>query len=461
MAGIVQGLFGGGSTASPAPSAGDADFADFAGAPDPSPASVSPASAASPFDAPPGDPTGAAAGPAVPYTKWYRVWERTKPSDFYQEMFVMPFILMLALVHVWGARKNRRKAREWMAAHGPVLEAEFARVGYGGDRKMPSAESVEGAGLLQASDDPALDIPVELLKEKGPNEFTTYATGRQNVAFVDVKLTLAKRYNPFMRYMEAAMGFIFESLPVVVERMEATAYAFDGREAKLVPTPPGSEDAAERRKGLPSSALDGFVWAVVHKDLMKQLRDDRYDLSLTSTKDHPKLPAWASVMTEGGEITDAMLTPELISAIESAGEALEAYIISDQPLDKPQKLDDLIPRKRISLSLKLPSSPSDYAATLPLFRHLLRAADHLVGAGRFRPEALRRARATREDEARKIRRAGEDERAEERKLKADRDKKERRDAALKNMGADEQRKYLEKEREKEMRKSQKRKTVKG
>lgn len=127
----------------------------------------------------------------------------------------------------------------------------------------------------------------------------------------------------------------------------------------------------------------------------------------------------------------------------------------------PKRLDETVPKKRISLSLRLPSSSSEYASTLPLFQYFLRMPDHLVSVRHFRPEAMRRVRQTREEEIRKIRRVDEEEKAEERKLKGDKEKKEKREALLKSMSAEEQRKYLEKEREKDMRRSQKRKTMKA
>lgn len=303
------------------------DFADFAGAPDPSPASISPVTAAhiSPTPAPFGG------RPGVPYTKWYRVWERTSAADFKQEAFILPFIVLIVLVHLWGTRTNRRKAKAWMRAHAPVLQQEFAVVGFGG-RRAPGADDVQASGLAKALSSDELVIPETLMKEKAGNEFVTYATGRQNVAFVDVKLSLLKRYNPLSQYSEMVLGFFFDSLNAPVERMEATSYCFDGKESQLVPSMGGAET-----KSTPNSTFDGFVWAIVHKNSMRRLRDDRYDISLTSTKDNPKLPAWATVMSEAAEITDALLTPELISAVEKAGEALEALIVTDQPLEQPKK----------------------------------------------------------------------------------------------------------------------------
>lgn len=214
-----------------------------------------------------------------------------------------------------------------------MLQAEFAQIGY--IRPQASADDVASMGLAQATEKAKADAitPENMLREKKADEYMTYATGRLNVAFVDFKLTLAKRYNPLVRFGEIALGLFFESMPAPEERMEATAYLFDGREAKIAP----GFGKGEESKGVPKSTYDGFVWAVVHKDLMKRVREDRYDLSLTTTKDHPKLPIWTTVMSESAEITDSLLTPELVKAITEAGDKFEALVISDQPMEQPTK----------------------------------------------------------------------------------------------------------------------------
>lgn len=378
---------------------------------------------------------------AVPYTKWYRVWERTSLSDFKLEMNVIPFLLVVILVHMWGSRKNRRKAKAWARAHGPLLAQEYAQVGYVRPNNAdPLAEEKE------------VD-PDMILREKKTDEYHSYATGRQNVAFVDFKLTLLKRYNPLARFGELAISLFVESMPAPTERLEATAYAFDGAETKIVPKFIRGDDGIAKK--VPNSTYDGFVFGIVHKDLMKRLREDRYDLSLTSTKDHAKLPVWTTVMSESAEITEKMLTPELIKAVHDAGDLFEALIVTDQPMDHPRKLDDTTPRKRINYSIKL---ASDYTPTLPLFNYFLRLPDFLAQHAHFRPEALRRIKQTRDEQIARIRRAEEEEKAEERKLESDRVKKELRDQKLKSMSAEQQTKYLAKEREKEMRKGQKKVT---
>ncbi|KAK4989321.1 hypothetical protein LTR50_003313 [Elasticomyces elasticus] len=455
MADFIKGLFGAAtsSVSSALPSA-DADFADFASVPDPSPAPLSASltsTASASASSKPLFSWGAPPNPdaylgARKYTKWYRIWERTTLADFYIELFVLPLILIVLLVHTYGTRTNKRKAQQWASTHAPVLQHEFAVVGFGG-RKAPKVDDVSSQGLLKATQSESLIVPEELLKEKSKNEYITYATGRQNVAFVDIKLTLLRRYNPIALFGDAALAFFLDSMPAPVERMEATAYSFDGKESEMVKSAKAG-----------NSTYDGFVWAIVHKDSMATLRNDRYDLSLTSTKDHPKLPIWATVMSESAEVTEAMLTPELLKAVEECGEDLEALVVSDQPMEQPKKLDETIPRKRISLSYRLTSRT---LTSTSIFAYFLRLPDFLVSTAHFRPEVMRRIRQTREDEIRKIKKVDDEEKAEGRRVMSDKAKKEKRDGLLKGMGAEEQRKFLDKEREKDTRRSQKRRTTKA
>ena len=246
-------------------------------------------------------------------------------------------MIIIIGLHIWGRRVNKRKAKGWIKAHAPVLEKEYALVGFGG-RKEPSVDDVQSSGLAKSVTSDDLSIPEELFKEKTAQEFVTYATGRQNVAFTDFKVTLFKRYNPATLLVEFILSFLFDSIRTPVERMDATTYVFDGREKDLVPARSQQQmEAIEAQAKSKSSVYDQFVFAVVHKDLMRTLREDRYDISLTGTKDHASLPAWATTMSESAAITDQLLTPELTKAVEKAGDDFEYLLITDQPIDKPAK----------------------------------------------------------------------------------------------------------------------------
>ena len=384
----------------------------------------------------------------MPYTKWYRVWERTQPSDFYTEAVLVPFLLVAVLVHVWGTRSNKSRAKKWMAVHAPILESEFALVGYSGQPKVVDGSQSEG--LLQTSAKLSGDnLPDDLLKTKTAWEFQSYASGRQNVAFADMKITVLKRYNPLVLAMEYAATMFFDSIKPPAEKAETIIYSFDGNEKNFVP----SALLAEKPKSSGTSNYDGFVFAIVNKMNMRKLRDERYDVSLTTTKEHPKLPVWCTVMSESAEVTETMLTQNLISAVGQAGQDhFEYLIITDQPQDKPTTLDETVPKKRLHLSTKLGS----YESTLPLFQAFLRLPDHLAQSAHFRPEVLRKINATRQGEIKKLQRVSEAEAEEERKTATEKLKKEERERKLKGLSAEEQRKYLEKEKNKEQKRAEKR-----
>jgi Protein of unknown function (DUF1682) len=270
----------------------------------------------------------------VPYTKWYNVHERYSLSDFKQEGVILVFLVIIVIVHLIGTSTNRKKAKTWINAHAPILQREFALVGFGG--RVPLTEEIENEdeNLAKSLANESLQLPEDILKEKSPQEYSTYATGRQNVAFLDFNLTLLKRYSPLTLIAEFGLSLFFDSMTAPAERMEAIMYPFDGKETLTVPgQAPGAQELRKDSK----SSYDGFVWAIVNKDTMKQLRNDRYDVSITSTKDNTKLPIWATVMSESAEVTDALLTPELVKAIEEAGDLLEHLIITDQPIDQPTK----------------------------------------------------------------------------------------------------------------------------
>jgi hypothetical protein len=304
-----------------------ADFAAYTEAPDPSPLPD--------FTAVAGGATlsgnNVPAATARPYTKWYNVHERYSPSDFYVEGLILAAIFVLVGTHLVGASLNRSKARKWARAHAAPLAQEFALVGFNGVPAVAIGKQGEELTLALADSNAAQGDAI--LWEKSLFEFASYATGRANVAFLDVRLTLIKRFNPLMSLIEAGLGLFFEGYAAPADTADLVLYPFDGREAALVPQIPGTTELKGKDN---KSAFDGFVWAVVNKEAMKKVRDDRYDVSITFTKDNNKLPAWATVMTESAEITELLLTPDLVKAVESAGELFDYLIVSDQPMDKPK-----------------------------------------------------------------------------------------------------------------------------
>ncbi|KAF3355010.1 Nitrate reductase [NADPH] [Verticillium dahliae VDG1] len=417
MANVLNSFFGGGKAADKAVPAADSDFADFAEAPNPVPTDTV-------------------------FTRWYRVDQRHSLDEFRLEGIVISIGLVIFIVHLIGSRLNRSKSKAWARAHAPALKSEFASVGFSGRSTVESdPQAIEG-----------------VLKEKSLFEYAAYGTGRQNVAFVDVTLTLIKRFNPMISLGETLFNFFWDSVDAPRDIMDAVIYPFDGKETLTVPQVPGTHELRSKDS---KSSYDGFVWAIVAKGRMKQLRDERYDLSITFTKDHSKLPNWATVMTESAEITEQLLTPEIIQAVELAGDAFDYLIVSDQPIDKPRTLEEATTaRKRVFLRYTIPSN-NDFSTVTPLFTQFLQLPDSLVAKAKFRPEILRKVNRVREEAVAQLKKEADAVVAEERNAERERVKKVKRDQELAGLDAKQQKRYLEKEREKETRKAAKKQTMRG
>ena len=98
---------------------------------------------------------------------------------------------------------------------------------------------------------------------------------------------------------------------------------------------------------------------------------------------------------------------------------------------------------------------------MPIFAYFLSLADLLARQAHFRPNVTRTLREVRDRQVNRIRKEAEDEKQEGRAVEREKAKKAKRDAELAALDAKQQKRYLEKEREKEMRKMSKRSTTRG
>lgn len=112
------------------------------------------------------------------------------------------------------------------------------------------------------------------------------------------------------------------------------------------------------------------------------------------------------------------------------------------------------------LKYRMPSD-NNYDQLIPLFNVFIRFPDHLVATAHFRPEVMRKVKTIREETIKQIQKVDEESKAEERALERDRVRKAKRDADLNAMDAKTQKRFLEKEKEKQMRKASKKQTMRG
>lgn len=117
-------------------------------------------------------------------------------------------------------------------------------------------------------------------------------------------------------------------------------------------------------------------------------------------------------------------------------------------------------RKRVFLRYSLPGS-NDYSKIAPLFELAIRLPDTLVANGKLRPEITRKLNKVRDEQTSQLRKEADALVAEERAAERERAKKAKRDQELAGLDAKAQKKYLDKEREKEQKKMAKKQTMRG
>ncbi|KAK9457212.1 hypothetical protein V1511DRAFT_156372 [Dipodascopsis uninucleata] len=338
------------------------------------------------------------------------------------ELVFTGVILAFVASHFIGNHFNKKAAQKWIKSHVEVLRNQFYQVGFKDN---------------SAVEDPRAIPLSEYLKCKGPIEYVTYASGRLNIALLHGRMTLMTRHNFIMLVIDMVMSFFLNY-----------DQPHDKIEYFIIPT-----DSDK-------SSYDNFVFAIVSKEVMKRVREENYDLSLTRTVDHPKLPFSLTVMSEAAEITDNLLTTEMIEALKKAPQLLEYFVISDLPTEKPKTAEEYKSSKRALIALKAASTPEEEAASKDILNAALNTIDVAVAKAYWRPEVSRKIKATRDDEIRKLKRQAEEEKAEEVAKQRAKEKKEQKQSMSK-LSAEEQKKFQQKEREKELRRMQKKQTKRG
>ncbi|OLL26633.1 UPF0674 endoplasmic reticulum membrane protein [Neolecta irregularis DAH-3] len=260
----------------------------------------------------------------------------------------------------------------------------------------------------------------------GPADFQSFCTGRQNMSHVNIRVMLRPRQDILARMINFLSSSVFGTVNVE-DRVFIDIYP-------------------------DSSKYDGFVWGLGHKDCVQILREQRFDVGFARSVDLKEIGNWIVMFTESAEVGERVWTEELKRAVKESERVLEWVLISDQPEDEPNK-PEYECRYRIQLCMKL--SDQDSALVEALFK----LVDHLVERCHFRPEVVKKLKASREDASKQIKKkyAEGTDLAVKRKVDKEKAEKER----LTRMSASEQRKFLEKKQDKVMKKAMNKRAQKG
>ena len=225
-----------------------------------------------------------------------------------------------------------------------------------------------------------------------------------------------------------------------------------------------------------SGAVPDCVWAVVAKDEMKSIRSRRWDLTFTKTSDQPSLPPALTVMSEFADVTTNLLKPlgtvDLTKVLSDPAvlKYFRSLSITDQPRSRPSApLPQSQRKKHLILELSLPPS-SDAAATLPVIQAAFHLIDAIAGEGKttglrgglaaqLRPETKSKLKKYREQVEKEISEEAKREQREEEEEKRLAAKRKAEEERLSKLSAAEQKKAMDREKKRAMRKNQTRMKV--
>ncbi|WBW73896.1 ER membrane chaperone for multipass membrane protein [Schizosaccharomyces osmophilus] len=230
-------------------------------------------------------------------------------QDFKIELIVLSVFALYVVSFITKKRKNADFASRWYNSLQTLLRNQFSQ--YGPGRNMS----------------PVIDV--------SPTEYSSYLTGRVNVKNVYTTLQLFPRQDLFTyginQLVEIFMGNVMSPVLPAADRFQLILNL--GNHAK--PWQP-------------------FVFAIVRKDCMRILRETRFDLSFTRISSHPLLPETHVLMSENLECTERVLNlPQFLPSLQSSMKNLEYLIVTDQPAAAPANEKEYMEQPRIDASMRV------------------------------------------------------------------------------------------------------------
>lgn len=347
-----------------------------------------------------------------------------RPALFQKELYLLTAVVLYAVFYFVGVSINSRKANKWLDAHKTLYKSQFSK-------------PVQEGGLTQ----------------DGNSDYFAFSTGRRAVSHLHTTFTLRPRHD--------LLQYAYQFIRGIVELDYRV-----GDEIELDFTLKDTEN------------IPNAVWAIVAKEELRSIRGKRWDLTFTKTGDSSKLPPTLSVMSEFADITDTLLKPHgplSLGTLLSQPEILPYFrslSLTDQPRYRP-----LVPvpanqrSKHLILSLTLPS-PSAATATLPLITGIFQLIDVIAGAGGWgigkgpstgksgvglnpslKPETRTKLKKSREDVDKELAEEAVKEKREEEAEEKAAAKKKAEEERLNKLSAADQKKALEREKKRAMRKA--------
>ncbi|KAI8064835.1 uncharacterized protein B0P05DRAFT_554517 [Gilbertella persicaria] len=323
--------------------------------------------------------------------------------DFKMEFVLLSAFLVYLLVWSKGKSANLSKAKTWLNGQIDYLESQFALVG---DKK-----SNEKSVLMM----------------DGPADYLLYTSGRRNLQFGHWWLKLKPRHDLLTLFTTKVLsltGFTKAS----VDHVDLTLHLDKGLSEK-------------------------FVFAVIKKDLATELSKTRFDLRRAAKIASSKvLPTNLVIYSETQKLADLILSTQVGDIIFEHADRLESLVISSLPAEEPElyQTDNYV---TVSLSFVMQNSEK-----FDPFVELACKVPDVVSELRLPADVKNKINKNREELAKEYHKKVAADRAEElakKKAEAKRVEEER----IKKLSPAEQRKWEEKERQRSIKKQQKKKKI--
>ncbi|EMR11097.1 hypothetical protein PNEG_00696 [Pneumocystis murina B123] len=321
-------------------------------------------------------------------------------ESFFYDKCCFFFLMLYVIISEYGRLKNAFLAKKWFETLFPLLTNQFVQVGIKRNDPMP-------------------------LHIRDPGYFISYATGRIHIAYLYIQFKFLVRQNFLSFIRQVVVGF-FSDNPMPHDRLYIDMIVED-------------------------HVFDACVFAVVNKSKMRWLREKYYNLSFTCVMELPILPETYVVMSEFCEIASILLenNESFIQCIKTPDVVLEYLIVSDLPIKCPKSPDQTY-QKTVSFCVKLPSLCYSQQVAC-IFSECIAFVDLLAGRAHWRSNISQKLKSIREEANKKLKKRQDEEKlanALKKKSEKDKQKKER----IRNLSSQEQRKYLDKERERKYKK---------
>ncbi|KAJ8595991.1 DUF1682-domain-containing protein [Rhizopogon salebrosus TDB-379] len=343
------------------------------------------------------------------YHGWELKWKFLvfRPALFQTQAYLLVGLLVYVALAMYGKYINFKRANAWYNAHLPLLQEQFS---------SPATAS----GLIA----------------DGYTDFFNFSTGRRAIASLHTIFSLRPRQDPLQHLYH--FGWQMYDLRYNPHDELVLDFKLDAETAASIPD---------------------CVWAAVVKDQLVTIKSERWDLTFTRTADHAALPPTLSVMTEWADVTDNLFktTPTFSLAKLLSDPTNLKYFkslsITDQPRERPAvPLTPAEREKHVILCLVVP--PADKSTeTIPLVSAMFTFIEGLTKMN-LRPETRVKMKKLREDVDREIRedavKEKKEEVAEDRKVAKRKAEQER----VSRLSAAEQKKILDRERKRALKRSQ-------